>query len=203
MAHDTYSGRNDTRSLQPILRQPPQPAAAPSLRSRAENVLERILPAREAPAQPVEVNPFQQAIDGYDRVSRDLMLTRDTLASKERELAQAQHDIGGLKARAAQENDFFRAQMVKITAERDALSRICVELATTINAIGQASGTVINLTIKAQEIAQTYKEKFQEAAALNDVVEDMDVDIRETLRNAGVRLEDREAATGLPPNQLL
>lgn len=189
MAHDNYRDTSRDRMQSSI-----QGAPRPDLRSRGQAMLERIIPASRAPAPPPEVNPFQKALDDYDRVSRDLMVTKDALLDRDNRLTHAYNDNDALKARIQHEGDFFRGEITKIRAERDALSRIAVELASTINAIGEAAGTVINLTIKAQEIAKTYKARFQEAEALNNVVDELDIDIRATLKNAGVKHEDRETA---------
>lgn len=193
MAHDNGSYLYPDRGVQRAVQEENRPSA-PNLRGAGQAVLERLLPAKSAPAQPVEINPFDKAIRDYNGMREQLMLVQDELTSTKQALDASKNETAALQARMEQESHFFRTQLAKVTAERDGFGRVCIELASTINAIGQATGTVVNMTIRAQEIAQTYKERFQEAATLNNVVEELDIDIQQTLRNAGVPHKDREPA---------
>ena len=159
------------------------------------------MPAAVATRPPVEINPFDKAISDYNEMRQQLMLTRDELTSTQQALDQSRNETEGVKARMAQEGEFFRTELARTTSERDAFGRTCIELASTINAIGEAAGTVVNLAIRAQEIAKTFKEKFRDAKEVNDAAIDMEIDIRRTLRDAGIPHAERET-TPLPDNTI-
>lgn len=130
--------------------------------SIGSRVLERILPEREAHRAPVEVNPFQKALDDYDRVSKRLMVVEDELRDKENKLVLAYQETEALQARYDNDMAEYRRRDTVSVAEVNALGRSMVELATQVEAIGNILGTGVNLTITAKEIVRRFKDRFRE-----------------------------------------
>ena len=133
------------------------------LLTRAQRALEDYMPARTAPVPPTESNPFQQAIDAHDRVSRDLaevIAERDDLRER---LIGAYHRAEALESRLESEGNFYRDEIEKLRAERDAFARTCVEMASANDAVSEAANQVVKLALRSREIVLTYRDHLREA----------------------------------------
>lgn len=131
----------------------------PSLASRA---LERLIPMRTVQTPPSPINSAQVFFAEHDRMSRDLIVTKDALTDAENKLVQAYQANEALQARYDADVAEYKKRDTEARAEVNALGRTMVELATQVKAIGDVLGSAINLTIKAQEVVQRFHGKFRE-----------------------------------------
>lgn len=181
----------------------------PNMPSRSQRMLERILPSREAPKPPAEVNPFQKALDDYDRVSRELMVTKDDLHHAQQSLVGAYQEIDALKGRLDHEGDFYRSEIEKVKAERDIFARKAVQLAAhnqsigeaarhLMSACGEAGQHLLNLTIQSDEIVRMHGAYYGAGdEAEVDRVDGMERSIGETIGSLY-----QPSMSPLPPNKM-
>lgn len=193
------SGGRGAVSVRP--QQPPPVAPATPVRAVGEEVLERHMPRDLAPQPPQEANPFRDAIDGYARLQHEnTVLTNETIR-KDKMLIEAQREIDALTARLVNEVGFYKEQAEQARFSRDTYQRVAVKLATVNKSIGEAAAMLVNLTLESQQIVRDVSSYTTTPEPNGDIVEGMTATIEETLRNAGVRQEDRTTPR-LPPNNI-
>lgn len=184
-------------------------APAPALRggeTPAQRMLENTMPAATAPRPPIERNTLEQALEDHKRMVTELHHTRAALQESESDRMKLIAELNAQEARYRTDVNHYRSLMEQAQASEKAALRIVVELATNQNAIGEALAPALNLTIRAQEIVQTYRGKLdqEEVHQAEDRVDGMSQGIAEVLRNAGIdqsrREPPEERRTAPPPN---